>query len=364
MKSTLRIIAVNLALLLTAVLVFELAMGKWFATDSLKDLDVPVGQVRHHDASHLYPGGGIVEWRRDSYGLRGRFGTPENVDILAIGGSTTNEIYVAAGETWTDRLGEMLSRPGRPVGVANAGIDAQTTWGHIVAVERWLSRIPGLKPRFVIAYVGVNDMARAQPLRYQDDMEVAGFKERLLRRLRNNSALYDVYRRLSGLWRAHVAQVVYAGGDEGASERYRALPVRVVDGPRPDEEALARELAPLLAAYDQRLLTLIDRIEAMGAKAVIVSQRRAEVLPTADGRWQVKGQGDIGNLLRGEAIMAHYARQAMRSCAAAQAICLDLNAELAFTHDDFFDMVHTTPSGSFKIARYIADRLAPHFAGE
>ena len=38
-------------------------------------------------------------------------------------------------------------------------------------------------------------------------------------------------------------------------------------------------------------------------------------------------------------------------------LCLDLARELDFDREDFYDHIHTTPSGSRKIGDYLYDRL-------
>ena len=47
----------------------------------------------------------------------------------------------------------------------------------------------------------------------------------------------------------------------------------------------------------------------------------------------------------------------MAACAAANAICLDLGGEIEFRPGDFYDHVHTGPSGSARIAEYLFAKL-------
>ena len=98
-------------------------------------------------------------YTRDRYGLRGNYGDdPANFEILVIGGSTTDEGFITDGETWVDVLGRRLTGAGVPRVTVNAGVSDHTTVGHLYSFDAWFPEIPGLKPRFFITLIGVNDL--------------------------------------------------------------------------------------------------------------------------------------------------------------------------------------------------------------
>ena len=98
-------------------------------------------------------------YTRDRYGLRGNYGDdPANIEILVIGGSTTDEGFITDGETWVDVLGRRLTGAGVPRVTVNAGVSDHTTVGHLYSFDAWFPEIPGLKPRFFITLIGVNDL--------------------------------------------------------------------------------------------------------------------------------------------------------------------------------------------------------------
>ena len=49
-----------------------------------------------------------IIYHRDEYGFRGRRKDINNIDVLAIGGSTTDERFLKLDDTWTEKL-EKLS---------------------------------------------------------------------------------------------------------------------------------------------------------------------------------------------------------------------------------------------------------------
>ncbi len=119
----------------------------------------PVKRVSH--ASDTMPGiSGEISWSVNRLGLRG----PE-VDIrrvrhriLAVGGSTTECLYVTDTKTWAWRLQDRLSESlGEPVYVGNAG-----RGGHFTLNHEYLLRHYPFTDYFewVIVLAGINDLGR------------------------------------------------------------------------------------------------------------------------------------------------------------------------------------------------------------
>ena len=96
-------IAANVAILLALAVLAELVFGSIFFGENYGVLVVDRNVSRRFDATERY-GGGMTEYLRDHHGLRGQYPDPSQIDILTIGGSTTNEILIDEGKTWSDRL--------------------------------------------------------------------------------------------------------------------------------------------------------------------------------------------------------------------------------------------------------------------
>ena len=350
-----RVIAVNSGLVAAVLVAAELLFGTWLFGPSFGALNLPRDVVRRFDVSAIRPADGPVVYSRDRWGLRGRHDGPASIGILAVGGSTTNEIYVSDGETWTERLGQHLAGANIPLSVVNAGAEGQSTLGHIRNFDTWFKLIPDLKFRYLLAYIGVNDIALgprgADPI--QDAFDRGESPERL-RRLRryaaNHSALYRLWRTARGMREARVARLGHARIDR-ADASWIEAPAPAV--PPPPEGS---DLAGRLEGYRARVAELIRRTRALGAEAIIVTQTRSN--------WRRAG-GQLLFLARadGQPDMADYVetalfnRAAMAACRDANAICLDLGAEIEFRPGDFYDHVHTTPAGSGRIAEYLFARL-------
>ena len=139
MTSVARIALINLALLVIGVAAAELAFGNWIFGPDYGLLNIPRNERRVFDVSGLYPGGGRITYTRDSFGFRANAErAPAEIDVVVLGGSTTNERYVDDGSTWVARLQDNFRHSGVPLAIANASVDGQTSIGHVSAVDQWL----------------------------------------------------------------------------------------------------------------------------------------------------------------------------------------------------------------------------------
>ncbi|MEK7820222.1 MAG: GDSL-type esterase/lipase family protein, partial [Pseudomonadota bacterium] len=269
----LRVIGFNAGLIVVALLAAEAVFGTWLFGPSFGSLNLP------HNVERRFAIGDMnrLEWNviytRDRFGLRGRYDNPASIGILALGGSTTNELYVTDGETWTDRLAQKFAAAGIPLSVVNAGAEGQSTVGHLRNFDAWFPLIPGLKPRYVLAYIGVNDMALgldgAESTQDKfDRMRSPEWDRRLRHAIRNNSVFYRLWRTWRGVGKARSAQVVHARIDRAGSRWVEA------DVPFADP-APGSDLARRLAGYRTRIEALIARIRAHDARAIIVTQQKS-----------------------------------------------------------------------------------------
>lgn len=360
LKRFLRVVAVNIGLLLVGGVIVEIAFGGWVFGENYGTLVIPKNFTRVFDVDNLY-GGGRILYNRDEHGLRGHYDSPSDIDILAIGGSTTNEIMIDEEKTWTAVIAREFAAAGHPVTVVNAGGDGQSTVGNLKNFELWFPKIPGLKARYVLALLGINDGAVAEGgddyfaspyVKSKQDRMVDLFRP-TKRYLINNSALYALFRNIRGIIRARDAKLIHT------SESYDGSQWQAPPRP-PDVARAAREMARGLELYEQRLRELTKRIRAFGAQPIYVTQHRASyrirhgkvlVRPGADGE---AGLGEY------ERLMATN-RRTIAVCREVKAICIDLASELYFNDGDHYDMLHTSPKGSEKIGKYLFQKLRPLF---
>ncbi|MGD9835206.1 MAG: SGNH/GDSL hydrolase family protein [Piscinibacter sp.] len=363
-KQVIALVAASLLVLLFGLLGLELVFGGWLRGDSWSEVDklnVVRGRSTEYDVRRIYgPDAAPVRYTRDRYGLRGSCDDPAQVRLVTLGGSTTDQVYVSDGQTWQDRLQSRMTQAhsGRTWCVSNAGVDGHSSFGHIAALERWLPLVPGLKPDYVLLYVGVNDAA-LRTERAPSDLradEPAGRLARLKRAVNENSALLHLIRRAlaaradAPLFAAH--KLIFPTDSDYTST------------------APAADIAPLVAAsseaFRERLRRLLQLIEARGAKPVCVSQPSLIYRRYGDA-W--RGIPDVfthqGRKFNGLdyrlAILSINAVMA-QECPAAGGHYIDLEGA-GFEPAHFYDCVHMNASGAARVGDLLADAFSQQGIG-
>lgn len=345
----LKIAAVNLALLLAVALAAELVFGGWLTGPGYRTLNLPRNVARKFDVSTLYPGGGIAAYTRDKYGLRGTYADLSKIDVLTVGGSTTNQLYVDDAKTWESAMTGLFAAAGRPRAVVNAGVDGQSTRGHLRLFDKWFPLVPNLKARYVLAYVGINDAA-VDAETDSDTMQAADPLRRIRHLVANYSAIYGIYDIARGMLLANRANLIHGAG---RVDRKTWVDWGPASAPLPPP---APERAKQLAAYEKRLTALVGRIRAFGAEPILATQPMA-AFRAHGGRVRVP-LDDAGKPAPSAYLhMAPINAVTRKVAAATGAILLDVAAEVAFDDADFYDWVHSTPSGTAKIGRFMFEKL-------
>lgn len=334
------ILGVNLLVLAVVAVLAEAIFGTWFSRDPLDRLALPRDVRYAVNAGPLYPGGTVFTYRRDHWGFRGPDLDPATIAVVTLGGSTTNQLYLPEEATWQAEMARAFAQDGRPLVVVNAGIDGQSTVGHLVGLESWLTQVPGLRPRVVLAYVGLNDV-------YVGGNVVDELKHSsTFKWFSQNSALFRMWQSLLGALKARKAKLNHEVFDY-ATARWTT------------EAALDPGSDRSPAEFGKRLRLMAEKIRRLGAEPVFVTQSRGDFRRrdgTVEGVVRPEGANGVDDYRR---LMAFNA-QTMAVCRDLGLRCLDLGTELAFGAGDFYDIVHNTPQGAAKIGRFLFEGLRDH----
>lgn len=348
--------AILAAVLSVGLGLIELKFGNWTNPNNLNLLYIPRGVTWRFDASWLYDAKEPGAYTRDEYGLRGAYPGPGNIDVLTVGGSTTDQRYIPDGRTWQDVLRREAAGEGLALSVVNAGIDGQSTVGHLKNFELWFPRIPGLKPRFILFYVGWNDLFRPE----DDAREPDALKkdETWLKKASKKSALFHLYRTIKGNITARkVAKVGHRRADFSK-----------VAG-RPAFNGSHRKLIEVKrVTYAGRLRELAARTRELGAEPIFVTQasgaywKDGERILGLEERLSIEGVPvngvDIERLLR---LMN---RTTMDMCRSERWVCVDLEAAARFSPGDFYDAAHLTPAGAERMGKALYRSLKGVLSGK
>jgi len=83
--------------------------------------------------------------------------SPGAVQIIAVGGSTTESFYQSDGLDWPAITASHLLENGFNVWINNAGLDGHSTFGHLVLLRDYLI---DLRPDVILLMAGLNDVSR------------------------------------------------------------------------------------------------------------------------------------------------------------------------------------------------------------
>jgi hypothetical protein len=358
--SILKILAVNVLILAIGLVVIELIFGSWFKnTHALHQFTKP----RNISLVNKNPLGGEPErirYTRDQNGFRGLDGPLDKVDIITVGGSTTDQRYIDDGLIYEQELKRLFAADGRRLVIANAGIDGQSTIGHIQNFPSWFERVPGLKARYVLFYIGINDLMRSAPDAIYDKVEADTKRLRLQLYIREKSVFYQLYL----IQKYYFQPVPYF---HGSGSEYIANGQSLVTEPAVTDYRTP-ELLASVKAMEQRIRELDALTRKFGARPIFVTQRSArwdrkdgKVLgipryaPPNANEFEAFGRVNGVDIFNIERI---FAEATMATCRSLQAICVNLMDEIEFKLDrDFYDPVHTNAAGSKVIGQFLYRQL-------
>ncbi len=352
-------------LMILGLVFIELIFGTWLWGDPLSQLNIIRGVEWIYSVDQYYPRPEPIVYRRDRWGFRGTYGQPSDINILVLGGSTTDERLINEGETWPDVLAGCLRRGGYDVRLANASVTGQTSRGHLANFDLWFSRMPGLKPRYVLAYLGINELwveaveEKDDPRRFNEEIQPHARWAEIFHWVKMKSAFYQLYRTAKGQWIAIREGIAYglprAGGQRGVDDIARRYAEKADQTIEPDSWAHSRRVAQARVAYAaqrkafrSRLEKLYQRIRRFGAEPLFVTQTWATY------RRQ-------GNVISGDIdryfIQNTYNDVTLDFCETRGVTCVDLGGRLTFLSGDTFDVIHTTPQGSRRVGEFICKEL-------
>ncbi len=329
--------------------------------------------VFHHDhAKKLDP---ITYHTKNALGFRGP-DPPRDLgrrtSVVTIGGSTTECLFLSDGRTWTDELARRLSASRPDVWVNNAGLDGQSTFGHLVLLR---DVIVPLKPTIAVFLAGINDVGLAESNDYDRsltaswvpwreqwtvyDTRLAGHRTPWHDEwafLANHSETFGLIENIRRMRRAKSVGFI---GEEWdlASRPALALDSAAVDA------AVAR-VRPGLDAYDVRLRDIVALTRTSGIEPVFVTQpllvgEPTDIDPASGvnlGSVLVR-PGDNGTV-EWERVELYNdrTRQVARE---AGVTLVDLARALPKDSRFFYDFMHYTNEGAARAGAIVAAAIAP-----
>ena len=333
-----KIIFYNLLFLFLGLILIELIFGNWifgpkFSSLIIKRNITKVWNPTHYESNHA------AMYKKDKFGFRGDYKNISNVKIITVGGSTTDERWIDENLTWSHLLQKKLENTYANIKVANAGTMGQSTIGHLKNFEIWFNQIPNLKPEYFIYYIGINDsilllkaLDKYKDKRNYNEADTLVSKklfERQVRYLKNNSVFYKLFKLIDGYFLAKKYGVTHFTGTWKNKKKIKPIVVNKED----------KIVLQFLIEYQKRLKKINERTKKYKSKTIFITQN-------------VHKDHFLSNALNIINITTK------NFCINNEIICLPLDEKVNFDFEkNFYDGIHTRPSGNKKIAEYISYEL-------
>ena len=349
MKKILRVSGFNILFFLLGICILELCFGDWIFSENLEQLNLLRNVEYVFNTNKLYKANpGYAVYRRDIYGLRGKKTNSQKIDILTIGGSTTDQRYIGEGETWQDVLESLFYQNGENIDVVNAGLDGQSSFGHIKNFDLWFQKIPHFHPDFILFYIGINDTF-CTSVTYYDDLSGTTTLKGMIN---SKSALYNLFKKIRGMYLANAQYHVNHRNINFQKIAWTTIPL---------QHDHIQLISKQLQMYESNLKNLSKHIKKLGSTPIFITQTSA--------MFRKEGTTLLGSTETFEydnkqlngvdyyEILSAFNQKTMVVCKDVQGICINLADELLFDTSDFYDYYHNTPVGAHKIGEYLFNKL-------
>jgi lysophospholipase L1-like esterase len=304
----------------------------------------------HEQTTKLDP---ITSHTKNAVGFRGPDPPRDfsrRLTLVTIGGSTTECLFLSDGKTWTDVLARRLARTWPDAWVNNAGLDGQSSYGHLILLRDF---VVSLRPRVAVFLIGVNDIEREDLTTFdqslapnwtrwqkagvflEDHSEMVGVAHNLLRMARTSSRGF------------------------GHSEVDLTRLTRLEHDPTLTAITLAQQDEPV-RHYAERLNAIVELCRRNGIEPVFTTQPvlYGDAIDPATGvdlaTIQVRGAANGRLWWR---VLEKY-NDAMRRVAANHRVLLvDAAVEMPKDSRLYYDLMHFTNEGAARLGDLVADRL-------
>jgi hypothetical protein len=271
------------------------------------------------------------------------------LSVITIGGSTTECHFLSDSLTWPYLLGKRIADSVPEFWLNNAGLDGQSTFGHIVMLNDYVKK---LRPSVVVFLTGINDIETSSPS-FHDKLYQRGAYPDLKHFLFSNSEVLNLG---LNLWRSMQARR-FSNTTNGLLEldsvRRLVLPDSVM-------RARLDRQAPFLAGYRQRLTELVDTCLAWHILPVLLTQPDQ----FGFGRDPLTGADlaafPVDSTVNGQLLweMLEEYNDVVRKLGADRGVpVIDLARLMPKNSLYFYDMSHFTNAGAEEVAGLLAPQM-------
>ncbi len=296
--------------------------------------------------------------KKNSLGFRGEE-LPKNFEnyltIITVGGSTTECRLLSDDKEWAYVLGTNLKNHFKKLWINNAGLDGQSTFGHIVLMEDYIIK---LKPKIVLFLVGINDVGTKNS-RFYDGKVIKTLNFESVTGLLISMANYSEVL-IIALNTYRYIKAKNMGLTHNTEINLEEVSKETIDISK-ENEFLVKQMhkEKYLNGYEMRLRRLIDISRENGIEPVFITQPAlyGGVIDdiTRVNLAQIK-LGDINGELGWE-VLELYNDITRKVGIRENVFVIDLAKELPKSSRYYYDWAHYTNEGAVRVADIIYEHL-------
>jgi lysophospholipase L1-like esterase len=305
----------------------------------------------HNDgASKLDP---ITHHTKNALGFRGPDPPADfsrRLTLVTIGGSTTECLFLSDGKTWTDVMARRLRQSFPEIWVNNAGLDGQSTYGHLVLLRDF---IDSLHPRVAVFLIGANDIGLDARNPYDESLTPPRSA------VRSTAAFVADHSELAALAQnlLRVARARNAGFGHGQID-LKAL--RHLEHDDASTAATIHKYSAPLPAFASRVAAIVDESRRNGIEPVLVTQPGlfGDAIDPATGSdlSTIQVQGAANGRLWWK-VQEMYNDVTRRAANDRGVLLIDAARELPKDSRLFYDFMHFTNDGAARLGELVAAHL-------
>lgn len=336
----LKILTINLFIFLSLVLLIEIIFGNKLYSNKL-DCNYLLCSANHFYENKLYDGKKLINYQKDKYGFRGLRKNINQIDILTVGGSTTDERYLETHNTWSEKLEKKINNHlNLDFDVVNAGIDGQSTYGHIWNFENWFNKLEGFKTKYVFFYIGLNEYFSEEKKIYDHGNKNLNIFQKIKIWLKYNNGI--IYRSYHLIYRHYFLKDVLNVGHKLRKKKYNL----VTNSYSISDENIKK--------LNSRLDKLAEFTKEINAIPVFITQKTL--------RHKI-----VNNKIYSIDDVDYYSREKIISqtiidnCKKNKIFCIDLFNKIEFTENSLYDLSHASPEGAEIISGILFEEFNKNF---
>jgi len=299
------------------------------------------------DPNDFYKSTQKVKYVRNAYGLRDDCSSPKDINIVTIGGSTTDQRYINFHNTYQFLLQTNLNKSKRDICISNAGVDGHTSLGHLLSINEWFPLIQDFNPKYYLFYVGINDAVIIHQNKPKDQItnSITMFAKL---KITENSYLYWLYNKLKNTFFLS-DQYGILSHRKDIKNYYKYDTVKNNDNIKNDLIQNALQFKENLSDAFKVLMKKENRIICVTQPNRFVENSKgiANAIKFKD---KYLTSNDLNLSL--EIINRNF----KEICKKNMALFIDTN-RINFTDDDFYDFVHLNNKGNKKLANFLFKNL-------